>query len=282
MMQAKIDGDEARTLLRRFAEEPDTLTEEEKFKVFMILDALRGKDHSILETTKNDFFEGMVKFLAETDTIMTNTIAGVTALLITFLEALTISHVDTFQHINGNRTALDEIAKQAETLIQIPDDVDDGVLMIGLIHAIGNRLLKNGTKLDMNINYAVLSNVLGLNKAFINECPGCQETTCSECPKKGTVDVNDTYIEKPKNPIEDVITQTMSGLKDAVKSVVSDQISSLPEEEMDNLFAGLQEGLERKKKEVLSQEESSDNTEKPVSNVTQPIDIRERLKNNKR
>ena len=101
-------------------------------------------------------------------------------------------------------------------------------------------------------------------------------------PKKGTVNVNDTYIEKPKNPIEDVITQTMSGLKDAVKSVVSDQISSLPEEEMDNLFAGLQEGLERKKKEVLSQEESSDNTEKPVSNVTQPIDIRKRLKNNKR
>lgn len=280
MIQKSVSEQEAIKLIERFTKEPETLTDEEKVKVYMILETIQEQKLTKVDTVKNKLFEAMTKYLMiDEDLSLTSKISGVIALLITYLEAIAISSIDTFEHIADNNIVLDEMIAQAEQTVKVQDDVDEGVLLIGLIHAIGNNLLTK-QKMNKKVNYSKLIDMLQLNKSFIYECPGCEEEDCSTCDKKETVDLEKIlerdYASKNKETITDsLINKSLEKLREEVKTIIPAQATPISHSEMDKVFNGITESIKGKKKVKVDVEES-----KPKK-INEPINIRERLKNRK-
>lgn len=168
MSTASLTKDEARELMKRFLENPDSLTQEEKVLIHLIGESL-SKDDDFLNVSP-DFNEAMViitliiKSIITVDSHYTKNVSSLTAILITILEQTLLSSTN-LSAFKDSKIALEEVIKKVKNSIIIPEDIDDATLLLGLIHIIGDRCITN--KDIGEIDYHELSKTLGLDMEFL-------------------------------------------------------------------------------------------------------------------
>ena len=161
MSSASLTKEEADLILKKFLNNPDSLSEEERALMHLIANSM-DKDSKLAEIKA--IITLILKSIITTDSNFTKNISSLTSIFITILENALISstHLSAFKN---NEIAMNEIVKKAKESITIADDVDDATLLLGMIHIMGDRCLSN--KNIGEIDYHELSEIFDLDMEFL-------------------------------------------------------------------------------------------------------------------
>lgn len=218
MIEASLGSEDFQELIEQFATNPDALSDKDKMKVIALLNSI--KSNANLET-KSELFDIITKVIIDDSSSLFKSYSGILALMLTYLEGALITGSYLSKYAD-NATAMLEIAKVAQSKITIADDIDDEMLMLGLIHVIGNRFISKNSTLGFGLDFESLMERLNIDKEFVYECNECATKDCGNCPKKQSPESN----AMPINPRQDLTKNTPDRLFHAMNNI-PDQLKKL-------------------------------------------------------
>lgn len=217
MTGIKVTAEEIAQVIKKFKDDPNSLTEDEKMILFVALNvAEQGKFN--LKDTAFEFFTMFTKMFVDTDC---PSYRAITTILCGYLEAMLISSTELNKYANSVEI-LEEIINNIKTQITIPEGVNESMLLLTLLRIVTERVLNS--KVDYNPNYKALVNNLGLDEDFIfDEC----EEDFSEEEHHETIDM--TIKKSDMDKIFKDCTQTLKEQAEQSKAKNAENIEVKPD-----------------------------------------------------
>ena len=166
MKGVQFSKDELNKILEKFKNDPDSLTEEEKTILYLVMQDMKSSNNTF--NVANDLFTLFTKSIVDVGGNLTSTYSGLLSVILTFMEDTFASSSDLAIHMD-NQNTYNEIVKSVTDQIVIPEGIDEACLLIGLFHIIGERFVGSDLTRNMKVNYHDFANRLGLDMDFLFE-----------------------------------------------------------------------------------------------------------------
>lgn len=155
---------ELNKILEKFKNDPDSLTEEEKTILYLVMQDMKSSNNTF--SVANDLFTLFTKSIVDVGGNLTSTYSGLLSVILTFMEDTFTLSSDLAVHMD-NQNTYNEIVKSVTDQIVIPEGIDEACLLIGLFHIIGERFVGSDLTRNMKVNYHDFANRLGLDMDFL-------------------------------------------------------------------------------------------------------------------
>lgn len=165
MKQVAASREEFIKIFEKFEKDPDSLTDEEKTIMFLMLENIVG-DENI--SSSNNILAIILKTFWEIGGEITSNYSGLLWILLTLMKYSFILSSDLATCVD-NKSIYNEIVKNVTDQIIIPEGIDETGLFIGLMHIIGERYINSDLTRNMIPDYHSLADCLGLDMEFIFE-----------------------------------------------------------------------------------------------------------------
>ena len=160
----QFSKDELNKILEKFKNDPDSLTEEEKTILYLVMQDMKSSNNTF--SVANDLFTLFTKSIVDIGGNLTSTYSGLLSVILTFMEDTFTLSSDLSVHMD-NQNTYNEIVKSVTDQIVIPEGIDEACLLIGLFHIIGERFIDSDLTRNMKVNYHDFANRLGLDMDFL-------------------------------------------------------------------------------------------------------------------
>ena len=160
----QFSKDELNKILEKFKNDPDSLTEEEKTILYLVMQDMKSSNNTF--NVANDLFTLFTKSIIDVGGNLTSTYSGLLSIILTFMEDTFALSSDLSVHMD-NQNTYNEIVKSVTDQIVIPEGIDEACLLIGLFHIIGERFIGSDLTRNMKVNYHDFANRLGLDMDFL-------------------------------------------------------------------------------------------------------------------
>lgn len=160
----QFSKDELNKILEKFKNDPDSLTEEEKTILYLVMQDMKSSNNTF--SVANDLFTLFTKSIVDVGGNLTSTYSGLLSVILTFMEDTFTLSSDLVVHMD-NQNTYNEIVKSVTDQIVIPEGIDEACLLIGLFHIIGERFVGSDLTRNMKVNYHDFANRLGLDMDFL-------------------------------------------------------------------------------------------------------------------
>ena len=164
MKGVQFSKDELNKILEKFKNDPDSLTEEEKTILYLVMQDMKSSNN--IFSVANDLFTLFTKSIVDVGGNLTSTYSGLLSVILTFMEDTFTLSSDLAVHMD-NQNTYNEIVKSVTDQIVIPEGIDEACLLIGLFHIIGERFVGSDLTRNMKVNYHDFANRLGLDMDFL-------------------------------------------------------------------------------------------------------------------
>lgn len=164
MKGVQFSKDELNKILEKFKNDPDSLTEEEKTILYLVMQDMKSSNNTF--SVANDLFTLFTKSIVDVGGNLTSTYSGLLSVILTFMEDTFTLSSDLAVHMD-NQNTYNEIVKSVIDQIVIPEGIDEACLLIGLFHIIGERFVGSDLTRNMKVNYHDFANRLGLDMDFL-------------------------------------------------------------------------------------------------------------------
>lgn len=203
-----VSESEAKALIKKFRDNPTSLTEAET----QLLTIMSSKVQSTpMYQIRTCLFDTITKILVEAN--KEGYFDDIQTLLIAFgnyLEATVLVSSDVSKLSNSNMPLVLKTVSEIADKIALPEDVNDSLLLLALLHVINNKFMKQGILKD-KINIKALINVLSLDKDMIYD----SEEECEECHSKCEDDCCKCNQEPESGSLEEAINSFVNKEKDS-------------------------------------------------------------------
>lgn len=164
MRQVMLTTDEIKELVKKFQENPASLTDEEIAMLHLVNESVKQTNdtYSIFKNA----FTLMIKSILDTNDKSNERYSLLLALCLTLLEEnfLLSANCDTlFQ----NHSIYHEIINKTKEQIKLPEVADERYLFLALLDIIGERFLDTDLMQNMQVNYHDFAQATGLNMDFL-------------------------------------------------------------------------------------------------------------------
>lgn len=160
-----LSRDEYLALKEKAKKDPTSLTEEEK-RLFIVGYNVFEKGTQYMDTM-NDIVAIVVKTFMELE--RTGDYGSLLAGFLTITEGVLVASSEKLSGYSENDAIFKEVTNNVMTQITIPEDMDEELLLLGLLHTIGERFItKNGHVSTMKANYKKFAELFGLDPDICN------------------------------------------------------------------------------------------------------------------
>lgn len=175
MVSVMASGDEIREVFKKFMEDPHSLTMEEKAMMVMVKDNFMDKGISVSE----GILTVMLKSFLEIGQEFTKDYNGLFAILLTLMEDALI--LSTECPYTDDAVLYNEVINNVKEQIVIPEGIDELALLLGLLHAVGEKFMKSDFTKNLPVDYHRIAEALDLDTEYIfkNEGKSFEEITDS-------------------------------------------------------------------------------------------------------
>lgn len=155
-----MNRNEIQEIFKKFNDDPESLTQEEKTFLFFFLDKLGAEKDTI-----NEILSIMTASLI-LGKDFTKNYSGLLVILLNLIEKTFLLSSNLSTHAN-NEATYNELLRSVKDKIIIPDDIDEESLFLGLINIIGERFVKSSLIKNMEVNYKEFVKRHGLDEKLI-------------------------------------------------------------------------------------------------------------------
>jgi len=161
-----ISKEEYFAMKEKALKDPESLTEEEK-QIFVVAhNIFEGKDHHF--DVMNDVLAIVTKTFMDLDYI--GHYGSLLAVFLTMAEGLLITNSEKLSGYHENPAIYKEVLESAKAQISFPEDMDDELLLLGLLEIIGDRfIVKDSPVSRRKSDYKKFAERLELNSDIIND-----------------------------------------------------------------------------------------------------------------
>lgn len=164
-MRFSATMDEIDELMKKFENDPASLTKEEKILLAMGVKNKMGRFNDVSLSILTLITKAFLDFKEEEPRIADFT--GILSIVLTLLEG-TLSLSSDKISIHCSTPTYDEMIRAVTEQIVIPEEVDEEVLLLSLIHIIGNRFITTKS-INKEVDFRKFAEVLGLDTEFLFE-----------------------------------------------------------------------------------------------------------------
>lgn len=161
-----ISKEEAIALMEK-AEREEELTEEEERKLNIIMAATDSQKDKV-DQRRDSLFNGITMTLVQSsDMPLFSTVGGVIALSSTYLECALITSDEKLRRAFSNSATSEDVAKLAASKIHIDEDASPEMIILGLLHQLGERVTLTKSLREKPMNFEAIVEVLDLDYDWI-------------------------------------------------------------------------------------------------------------------
>lgn len=148
--------EEIRDILKRFEENPDTLSKDER----IIAQSIIKENAKLLYNETCTFFDSLLYVFSIFEEKLINNYNTFLCLLNTLVESTLCESSDKIRKLTENMSIYQEVSKNIAEQIIIPNNIDDELLLLGLTRFISDHFNSDKNKLCFNVNFKETAKVL--------------------------------------------------------------------------------------------------------------------------